>query len=92
MENFLKQGWSSAPERVKQTTWRQFLKAHWDGLIAADFFTSEVLSWRGLVVYYILFVIELLACDFNKPVSAGLPARNRDGISTAEQSGDCPAP
>ena len=52
-------GIPSAPERVKQTTWRQFLKAHWDGLIAADFFATEVLSWRGLVTYYTLFVIEL---------------------------------
>ena len=48
-----------APERVKQTNWRQFLKAHWAGLIAADFFTTEVLSWQGLVTYYTLFVIEL---------------------------------
>jgi transposase InsO family protein len=52
-------GIPSAPDRVKQTTWRQFLKAHWDGLIAADFFTTEVLSWRGLVTYYTLFVIDL---------------------------------
>jgi hypothetical protein len=28
-------------------------------LIAADFFTTEVLSWNGLVTYYTLFVIEL---------------------------------
>ncbi len=42
-------GIPSAPERVKQTARRQFLKAHWAGLIAADFFTTEVLSWQGLV-------------------------------------------
>jgi hypothetical protein len=48
-----------APERVRQTTWRQFLKTHWEGLIAADFFTTEVLGWKGLVTYYTLFVIEL---------------------------------
>ena len=52
-------GIPSAPERVKQTTWRQFLNSHWEGLIAADFFTTEVLCWRGLVTYYTLFVIEL---------------------------------
>jgi transposase InsO family protein len=52
-------GIGPAPERVKQTTWRQFLKAHWDGLVAADFFTTEVMSWRGLVTYYTLFVIQL---------------------------------
>ncbi len=37
-------GLPAAPARVKQTTWRQFLKAHWDGLLAADFCTTEVLS------------------------------------------------
>ena len=52
-------GIPSAPERVKQTRWRQFLRAHWDGLIAVDFFTTEVLCWRGLVTYHTLFVIEL---------------------------------
>ena len=36
-----------APERERKTTWRQFLKTHWDGLLAADFFTIEVLCWRG---------------------------------------------
>ena len=48
-----------APERSKNTTWRQFLKAHWEGLIAADFFTTEVLCWKGLITFYTLFVIEL---------------------------------
>jgi hypothetical protein len=40
-------GIPTAPERERKTTWRQFLKAHWDGLLAADFFTTEVLCWRG---------------------------------------------
>jgi hypothetical protein len=48
-----------APERSKNTTWRQFLKAHWEGLIATDFFTTEVLCWKGLITFYTLFVIEL---------------------------------
>jgi hypothetical protein len=48
-----------APERERKTTWRQFLKAHRDGLLAADFFTTEVLCWRGLITFYTLFVIEL---------------------------------
>ena len=48
-----------APERRKNTTWRQFLKAHWEGLVAADFFTTEVLCWNGLITFYTLFVIEL---------------------------------
>jgi len=37
---------------------------------AADFFTTEVWTVRGLVTYYTLFVIELESrrvCRFSKP-------------------------
>ena len=40
-------------------TWSQFLKAHWNVLAAADFFTVEVWAPRGLVTLYVFFVIEL---------------------------------
>ena len=40
-------------------TWGQFLKAHWNVLAAADFFTVEVWGPRGLVTFYVFFVIEL---------------------------------
>jgi hypothetical protein len=39
-------GIEPAPERQKRTTWREFLKAHWDVLAAADFFTVEVRTAR----------------------------------------------
>jgi hypothetical protein len=52
-------GIDSAPERGKRTSWLTFLKAHWDSIAATDFFTVEVLKMRGLVTYYILFVIDL---------------------------------
>jgi putative transposase len=52
-------GLDPAPLRGKSTSWHQFLQAHWETLLAADFFTTEVLSWNGLVTYYTLFVIEL---------------------------------
>jgi putative transposase len=32
-------GLEPAPERVKKTTWTEFLKTHWDVLAAADFFS-----------------------------------------------------
>jgi putative transposase len=35
------------------------LRAHWQALVAADFFTTEVWTVRGLVTYYTVFVIEL---------------------------------
>jgi transposase InsO family protein len=58
--NILKEnGIDPAPERGKRTTWSQFLKAHWNVLAAADFFTIEVWGPRGLVTFYVFFVIEL---------------------------------
>ena len=47
------------PSRERPMTWRTFLHAHWPALIAADFFTTEVWTVRGLVTYYTVFVIEL---------------------------------
>ncbi len=58
--NVLKRnGIDPAPERGKNMTWGQFLKVHWDVLAAADFFTVEVWAPRGLVTFYVFFVIEL---------------------------------
>ena len=52
--NILKaNGIDPAPERGKRTTWSQFLRAHWDVLAAADFFTVEVWYPRGLVTIYV---------------------------------------
>ena len=52
-------GIDPAPERGKRTTWSQFLTSHWEVLAATDFFTVEVWGLRGLVTYYVLFVMEL---------------------------------
>src|SRR4029077_3456089 len=52
-------GIEPAPERGTKTPWKAFLAAHWDGLAAADFFTVEVLTLRGLVRYAVLFVMKL---------------------------------
>jgi transposase InsO family protein len=51
------QGIRPAPERP--TPWRAFLRAHWGAIAGADFFTTEVWTWRGLVTYYTVFVIDL---------------------------------
>ena len=45
------------PERP--TSWQTFLRAHWGVIAGADFFTTEVWTWRGLVTYYTVFVIDL---------------------------------
>src|SRR5215831_17091751 len=48
-----------APERSRTTSWKEFIRSHLEVLAGADFFTVEVLTWRGLVTYYVLFFIEL---------------------------------
>jgi len=47
------------PSRERPMQWRTFLRAHWRALLAADFFTTEVWTVRGLVTFYTVFVIEL---------------------------------
>jgi transposase InsO family protein len=50
-------GLSPVPERP--TSWQTFLRAHWGAIAGADFFTTEVWTWRGLVTYYTVFVLDL---------------------------------
>jgi putative transposase len=50
-------GLPPVPERP--TSWRTFLRAHQDSIAGADFFTTEVWTWRGLVTVYTVFVIHL---------------------------------
>jgi transposase InsO family protein len=58
--NILKRhGLPPAPERKTTTTWKEFIRAHMDVLVATDFFTTEVWTLGGLVTYYILFFIRL---------------------------------
>jgi transposase InsO family protein len=58
--NILRQhGIEPAPQRKRQSTWKTFLKSHWDVLASIDFTTVEVWTPRGLVTFYLLFVMEL---------------------------------
>ena len=52
-------GIDPAPDRRQQTTWKSFLKAHWDVLAAIDFTTIEVWTKGGLTIFYLLFVMEV---------------------------------
>jgi hypothetical protein len=47
------------PVPQRPTSWQAFLKAHWGAIAGADFFTTEVWTWRGLVTYYTVFAIDL---------------------------------
>jgi len=52
-------GTAPAPERKRTTTWAEFIRTHLALLAGTDFFTVEVLTWRRLVTYYVLFIIHL---------------------------------
>jgi transposase InsO family protein len=52
-------GIAPAPKRVHNTTWKDFIASHMAVLAGTDFFTVEVLTWRGLATYYVLFFIHL---------------------------------
>jgi len=54
-----KHGIEPAPQRKRKTTWKTFIKSHWDVLGAIDFTTIEVWTTGGLVTYYLLFVMEV---------------------------------
>ncbi len=54
-----RQGIPPAPQRMRTTTWADFIRAHMAVLAGTDFFTVEVLTLRGLVTYYVLFFIQL---------------------------------
>jgi putative transposase len=52
-------GLEPAPDRLKKSTWTEFLKTHWKVLAAADFFTVYVWTSRGLTRFAVLFLIDL---------------------------------
>ena len=54
-----KHGIEPAPDRIRKSTWKEFLSQHWELIVAADFFTVEVWTRRGLQRYIVLFFIEL---------------------------------
>ena len=61
VKNMLKrQGIEPAPQRQKRTSWKTFLKAHWEVITATDFFTVEIWTPRGLVTYYVM------SCSFQR--------------------------
>ncbi len=56
---FRRQGISPAPKRKQSISWKNFIRAHRDVLVGMDFFTTEVLTLKGLTTYYVLFFIHL---------------------------------
>jgi putative transposase len=54
-----KNGIEPAPLRKSTTTWKTFLKSHWESIASVDFTTVEVWTTNGLTTFYILVVIRL---------------------------------
>ena len=52
-------GLEPAPERNQKTTWKEFLARHWELIVAADFFTVEVWTRKGLQRFIVLFFLDL---------------------------------
>jgi len=90
-----------APTRSRSTTWKEFIRSHMDVLAGSDFFTAEVLTWSGLVTYYVLFFIELesrrvwIGGITRHPESswmpAGRPQRDARGRRLSERAPLCAA-
>jgi hypothetical protein len=47
--------WTGAGGERARPPGRNFIQSHLEVLAGADFFTVAVLTWRGLVTYYVLF-------------------------------------
>ena len=55
----LDHGIEPAPERRRTTSWKTFIEAHFGEIAGADFFTVEVLTFVGLVRYFVFFAIDI---------------------------------
>jgi putative transposase len=65
-------GIEPAPQRNRKTTRKEFLTRHWELIVSADFFTTEVWTSKGLTRYLVLFVIDL---STRKVAIAGIASR-----------------
>jgi putative transposase len=75
--NILKEhGLEPAPERNRKTSWKEFLCRHRELIVAADFFTIEAWTRRGLTRFVVLFLIDLSS---RRVEIAGL-ARQANGL------------
>jgi hypothetical protein len=75
--NILKEhGLEPAPERERKTTWKEFLCRHREVIVAADFFTIEAWTRRGLTRFLVLFFIDLAS----RRVEIGGVARQANGL------------
>ena len=72
-----------ALKRQTNSTWKQFIATHMAVLAGVDFFTVEVLTWRGLATHYVLFFLHL-------GKSASKPCRDYKPSDGGLDGADCP--
>jgi hypothetical protein len=48
-----------AAKRSANMKWKDFIAAHMAVLARVDFFSVEVMTWRGWTTYYVLFFLDL---------------------------------
>ncbi len=77
-----KHGIKPSPDRP--LSWRTFVRSHAQSIAAADFFTTEVWTARGLIRYFTLFVIDIatrrvyIAGTTTNPTSAWMKQKARN--------------
>ena len=75
--NILKRhGLEPSPERERKTTRKEFLSRHRAVIVAADFFTIEAWTRKGLTRFLVLFFIDLAS----RRVEIGGVARQANGL------------
>lgn len=55
----LENGYDPEPDLTCKTTWKEFLKSHWDVLAACDLFSVELLVKGELVRYMVFFALQV---------------------------------
>jgi putative transposase len=55
----LENGFDPEPSTTRKTTWKEFIRSHWNVLAACDFFSVELLVKGKLIRCMVLFAIDL---------------------------------
>ena len=80
------QGTEPAPERLPRTPWSKSLRAHWEAIVAADFFTVEVWTRVGLIRSLVFFVLDLSNPTL-RTTSPSSPPHSHRFVARATRSG-----